>query len=85
MLSRGPGGSKPGRWKTQESSGSTPSVIAGESGKHGWLCERKPSQRRCQAGRVDKEAHGRSVRGKPWAGHMAGERLWRVKPKSVGS
>jgi hypothetical protein len=84
MLPRGSDGGKPGRCKAQESNGSTPPVIAGESGKHGWPCERKPPERRSQADRADTKAHGWVARGKPRVGCKAGERLWRVKPKSVG-
>lgn len=85
MLFRRPDGCKPGRWKAQESNGSTPSVIAEESGKHGWLCERKPSQRQHQADGVGAKTQGRIACGKLHVGRTAGERLWREKPKSVGS
>jgi hypothetical protein len=47
----------------------------GEGGKHGWLCERKPPQRRCQANGPGKKTHGRIIRGKPGVGRKAGGKL----------
>jgi len=43
-----------------------------EGGMHGWLHERKPLKRQCQAGRFGREAQERIVSGKPGAGRGAG-------------
>jgi hypothetical protein len=53
--------------------------------ERGWPCEQKPPERRCQAEGFGRKAQGRINRGKPRVGRKVGERLWRVKPRSVGS
>jgi hypothetical protein len=63
-----------------------PGVIIGAGGwKHSWSCERKPLKRRCQAIGFGKKTQERNTSEKSGVRREIGKKLWRVKPKSVGS